>query len=327
MAADQIRVADAGARYGVHPTWKTYSGNLDYYMFEPDPDHAPALAEKYAGREDQIHVHPLALGAEPGEVEFNAYRHRGLNSQLSPDPESIWSGSYRADANVKTGSFTASMVALDGFATEHGLAFDFLKCDTEGTEYDVLTGARDQLRRYILGVFSEVQLGNRYQGGRYYGDVDELLRSLGFKLLALDIAGRSSPMNKYYLGNRFGMLEAADAIWIKPAPVITEDPDRNGEDACWALLKLAGVCFLHEVPDVAIHYMEAVAAHDPAGHEIARATGLGRFLKVKTQYLFKTLETHLAFETADLDAKYESLFGEARKTYHDFFEDPELNSQ
>ena len=30
-------VLDAGGRYGLHPNWKPFTGELDYYLFEPDP--------------------------------------------------------------------------------------------------------------------------------------------------------------------------------------------------------------------------------------------------------------------------------------------------
>ena len=30
------RVIEAGGRYGMHPTWKAFTGELNYFSFEPD---------------------------------------------------------------------------------------------------------------------------------------------------------------------------------------------------------------------------------------------------------------------------------------------------
>ena len=40
-------VLDAGARYGIHPTWNNFGGELRYIMFEPDPAESTRLRTKY----------------------------------------------------------------------------------------------------------------------------------------------------------------------------------------------------------------------------------------------------------------------------------------
>ena len=41
----KITVIDVGARYGIHPSWKPYQGELSYYLFEPDKKEAHRLKE------------------------------------------------------------------------------------------------------------------------------------------------------------------------------------------------------------------------------------------------------------------------------------------
>ena len=43
-------VLDAGGRYGIHPTWKPFTGELKYYLFEPDPSERARLKRKYKHR-------------------------------------------------------------------------------------------------------------------------------------------------------------------------------------------------------------------------------------------------------------------------------------
>lgn len=33
----EMSVLDAGGRCGLHPTWKSFTGELNYHLFEPDP--------------------------------------------------------------------------------------------------------------------------------------------------------------------------------------------------------------------------------------------------------------------------------------------------
>jgi len=39
-------VIDAGGRFGVHPSWKKFDGELSYHMFEPDDIEADRLKNK-----------------------------------------------------------------------------------------------------------------------------------------------------------------------------------------------------------------------------------------------------------------------------------------
>ena len=49
-------VLDAGGRYGIHPSWKPFSGELEYYLFEPDRGESERLEKKYSRRSDEIKV-------------------------------------------------------------------------------------------------------------------------------------------------------------------------------------------------------------------------------------------------------------------------------
>ena len=54
------RVLDAGARYGIHPTWLPIAGAVELHLVDADPDEAMRLADMYADT-DTIHVMNLAL--------------------------------------------------------------------------------------------------------------------------------------------------------------------------------------------------------------------------------------------------------------------------
>jgi len=53
-------VIDAGGRFGLHPSWSKFKGELNYHLFEPDKIEADRLIEKYTNRSD-VTISNLAL--------------------------------------------------------------------------------------------------------------------------------------------------------------------------------------------------------------------------------------------------------------------------
>ena len=79
-------VFDAGARYGMHPSWNRFFGDLQYFAFEPDAKEAQRLREQNDPK--SFIVHEVALDKTEGERTFNVQKHRGLSSFLEPNPDS-----------------------------------------------------------------------------------------------------------------------------------------------------------------------------------------------------------------------------------------------
>ncbi len=322
---ETTQVIDAGARYGLHPTWRAYDAPLGYHMFEPDPAEAERLRAKYSSQADSIVVHQMALGETAGTVTLNIMRHRGLNSIKRPNPKATWfSISHPGEAEI-VDQVTVGMTTIDESAADAGIEFDFLKCDVEGSAYDVLAGAHRQLHSAILGVRSEVDFIPVYEGCRTFGEVDGLLRENGFALMSLETNGAGAPVNGYHLGGRFGYLETSDGIWIKPFEWLSDNSGWSANRVAVAAFKLSAFCFCNGVTDVAIQYLEKAAA--TVGDQIPRMaeTDLYKTVDRFVQKLFKDLEARMVFSEVELDATYRSIFGKERKKRHEFYEDPNLN--
>jgi FkbM family methyltransferase len=318
-------IVDAGARYGVHPTWRDYDGPYRYFMFEPDPLEAERLSEKYKERADEITVIGKALGRSEGQMTLNVLGHRGQSTMFTPNNDSAWFSRYRAGEDNIVDRLSVPTISLDQAGREHGIEFDFVKSDTEGSEPDIFLGAVNQLDEHILGVRCEVFFGDIYEQGTNFATIEEILKKSGFRLLNIDCAGEGSPINPYYKGDVFGYLEGTDAVWIKPVASIIENSGWSDDKKIISSLKLSAFCFNNNATDVAVQNLLDLNEAIPNAVANAQDIYLFKYLDRKVQTLFKDLGNHLAHRHADLDSTYLSIFGRKRKLRHEFFQDPELN--
>lgn len=134
---------------------------------------------------------PVALAAESGWKTFfiaespacgGFRRTNPLHNERFPNyinNKEAW------EICIKTSSFDDWVT---GQTYDH---FDFIKMDTEGSETDVLRGARDSIRtKKVLGVLTEVWFEPDIKKGTGYGfaALDEYLRHAGFRFFDIQVA-------------------------------------------------------------------------------------------------------------------------------------------
>lgn len=323
MTSDALTtVLDAGGRYGVHPTWKGFGGELRYVMFEPDRDEAARLAAKYRHR-PEVTVEAQALGAEPGCLTLRVLRHRGQSSAFAPNPQSVWFGRTRPGEGDEVARYEAPVTTIDDFCAGHGLTLDFLKSDTEGSELQVLKGAERQLDG-LLGLRCETQFEPVFIGAPSFADLYGHLTARGFFLLNFDYAGRGSPCNGYFSGERYGILTGTDATWLKRPEAVLARP---GDAAAVAarVAKYAAFCMANGATDVAMHMLLTARRDHNVDLAALRGTRLLGHVDVAVQKLFYTLLQHPAYDAGELEQTYRLLFDRPLKRLHEFYESDEFN--
>jgi len=140
------------------------------HSFEPIPETFRVLEAKVS-RHPKIRCHPIALGSTNEVKRIRLMRDSELNTLVhEPALESEATDGF-ADVTITT--------IADFCEKEQIREIDLLKMDTQGYEVNVLTGAKDRLRRTAF-VLAEVGL----QSPRIYVSpfpaVHEYLRSAGF---------------------------------------------------------------------------------------------------------------------------------------------------
>jgi len=321
-------VLDAGGRYGLHPNWKSFTGELDYYLFEPDPDEAERLKRKYAQREDEVKVMGVAVAEKPGKLTIDLFRNRAMSTSVRRNPVSaLFKGERQKEVEIMA-SLGVNSVSVDTFCDERGLNLDFLKLDTEGTEYAILCGAEKQLCGSVLGVRCEVNFEKVFEGMPLFSEIHNYLIDRDFYLMNLDYDGRGENQNDCIaIPGRYGILVCCDAVWMKRQSTIFATPTGiSQQDEREALvLKYAAFCLLNHASDVAIDVLLRARREHEMNFERFAGTRLYRFVDLNIQKLFYSLKWQPGQSLRRNQEIYYEIFGSKMKEMNEFMESIELN--
>ena len=157
-----------------------YSGRI--VSFEPlTAAHRRLLEESNGDLAWQVHPR-CALGDRLGDVELNISGNSASSSILPM----LTSHSSAAPQSIYIGSESAPLMTLDSVALPYlnGAQAPFLKIDTQGYEWHVLSGAFATLPK-VRGIYMELSLVPLYEGQRLWRECIERLEAEGFVLWGL----------------------------------------------------------------------------------------------------------------------------------------------
>lgn len=148
------------------------------HCFEPQPDCVDQL-KRNLKRASGVTVHPIALGAVPGEEQFHLNSHNHSSSFLR-----LASGHLKAfPGAVDRETIPVRISTLDlVFAGADLPTPVLLKLDVQGYESNVLRGGIQTLRR-VDYVILEASLKPMYEGEQLFWDLAKLMESYGFSFL------------------------------------------------------------------------------------------------------------------------------------------------
>jgi len=174
---------DVGSRGGFDEL-RTLRSSLHVYSLDADPA-APLGSHQFAS----FHHFPLALHSSTGERDFFLTTHPSFSSLLEFDARAFTRhfGLMPGSAEWARGleplrKQTAKTETADNFFRSQNLErIDFLKLDTQGTELEILKGAREYLSDARIAVIkTEVSFLPVYRDQCTFSDIDRLLKEYGF---------------------------------------------------------------------------------------------------------------------------------------------------
>jgi FkbM family methyltransferase len=257
---------DVGASGGIQTHWNAFGEALVAFAFEPLLDECERLNR--TKRSDKIQYFPFFLSDgsnQPSSLKILASRSTERDTTLGRSSairaEELIGRSAIETYNLnRTPSFGSIVLKLDDFIENNSVPdVDFIKIDTDGSDYEVLLGAEKTLKKFdILGVAVEALLGDppsAIEQPELFCPMHEFLRSHGFQLYDLiphRYSRRDLPAPFYYdfpAQTITGQVAWADCIYFKDA--CANDPAHPVEYPDPKLLKLACLYEIHGFPDCA----------------------------------------------------------------------------
>lgn len=307
-------VVDAGARYGLHPTWSDMKEVAEFHLFEMDEIEAVRLARKYSGSPN-ITVYPVALYSRDTTLQFHVSEHRALNSLLESNQKLLERNEYMIKEFEVNERRTVNARSLDSMLRDQEI--HFMKLDVEGAELDLLEGARQHLQRSVLGVRSEVLFSPIYVGAPLFGDINSHLLAEGFELLNLDYTGAGNKAGRFTLPGRYGKLLSTDAVWI-----VSEEKlfSTNGTELSESVVRMALFLISNNATDLAIELLVRAVTREGASLSSYRDDPLFQKLHRKVLYLFKSLLAVPQLSSKDVMSTYQTIFGRDFPAMNQFYE-------
>ena len=176
---------DIGARRGVHPSIEPLAGATAVLLFEPDREEFDSLQSNLASDTPWkvCQIEPQALAGQEGNALLHLFSNPNNNSLRPANLALI--DRYNIAGFDSKGSVTLPAVSLDGIlfgGDRVGEDYwgEFLKLDTQGTEFEILQGAQRTLSERTAAIIVEVEFCHLYEGQKLFSELEILLRESGF---------------------------------------------------------------------------------------------------------------------------------------------------
>jgi FkbM family methyltransferase len=307
-------VVDAGARYGLHPSWAELRGIVEFHLFEMDQDEAARLTRKYQG-DDRITVYPIALYSSDSMLTFKVSEHQALNSVFQSNTELLQSNDYMLRDFAITAERSTQARALDSLFANRDI--HFLKLDVEGAEFELLKGAKQQLRTSVLGVRSEVLFAPVYRDAPLFGDLHRVMLDSGFELLNFDYTGAGNKAGRFTLPGRYGKLLSSDAVWVVGNDrLFAAKGDRLVQD----VVRLAIFMLMNGATDLTIDLLLRAVKREAISFDPCRDDPLFVALHRKALLLFKSLLSLPMLQETDITDAYRTIFGRDFPLMNQFYQ-------
>jgi FkbM family methyltransferase len=277
----KIVLHHVGGRGGNHgfPRLPGFAGDVVEVLYEADTDAIAAIHQARKGQPGELIVISACLADVDGEVLLHIYNNPGLTSLREFGSALAHRYQHQFGIDFDFGADGARLLQrrkvaarrLDGLIAAPDAPCpppDFLSLDTQGSEYEILLGARDALANSICGLIVEVAFSEVYRGQKRFQDIYDLLDGAGFdfvRFLSIDETADPAP-----LGLRgSGYQGQADALFLRRIDRLPIEEEHRSA----MLIKLCFFALVFGVVELAVQCLAALR-----GSTVPRASAYQRFI-------------------------------------------------
>jgi len=252
---DPLSLVDAGARGGMGEPWcRVDHAAIRVIGFEPDQKECDRLNQSGSGI---IQYLPTALWSSAGKLKIHCAAVPSCSSVHPPNLEDL---RRYEDPHWKPREtqrvMTVPSVPLDRILKEKQLKCDFLKVDTQGSEYEILKGGSATLKGQVLGVLVETWTQEVHRGQHLMGDVFKLLVDHGFSLFDVGIAAAW----KRKIGAGLGLSGKSQVVGLDLLFFKNTNHWDLREAKPLTVIKAAGLFEVYGFPDYALELLDQAMA-------------------------------------------------------------------
>lgn len=252
-------VVDVGARGGFESHWDIYQQQIRLIGFEPDSresnrQNKQSIPVNEFKKSNDRRCYPMALFDSVGKKKFHFVVNFPQASSFYKIDTVFMRRFYDVRRFAREKVTYISTTTLDSFIESEKIdPVDFLKIDAEGSEYNVLGGAKKVLKDSILGLTLEVGFSQIYNNTALFAEIDQFLRSRNFKLFDLGVGRflrRSSSSD--WRPAAFGQVISGHVLYFRDA---VEELSQKRTKNFWSdmrILKLASLFEIYNLADCSI---------------------------------------------------------------------------
>jgi len=278
---EPLGFADVGSLGGVHPAVAPLAPLVHALCFEPDPESFAALQAQYANPAPyaRVSLEQAALGGEKRSgVPLYVSVTPTNTSLLEPNARFIERYSaekFRLSHASKVDTQTLDAVVFGGGGGPR--AGEFLKLDTQGSEFEILQGARRVLAERTVAVLCEVEFFQVYKDQKTLADITCLLREFGLVLYAVYPHYRSAGLLDRRRHTTEERLMWADAVFFRD-PFDDENQGRGfgTREAQALILAAVALRFFDFALELVAGYVTDAAERDTLEKGIRELASRGR---------------------------------------------------
>lgn len=175
---------DVGARGGVHPLVEPLASGCSIMCFEPDEAEAERLENQLKNSTEWANAFVLTKALSDHDGESVLHRFVVPTNDSLRDANVEMKERYNIPTLTKIGESTVPVTTMDASlkpAIERGFpGGNFIKLDTQGTEYDIFIGSDHTLKHDTVALFVEVCFFQIYENQKLFSDIELKLRDYGF---------------------------------------------------------------------------------------------------------------------------------------------------
>lgn len=279
------------------PVLDKFEKDIVSVLYDADPDCLPQVQEIKQRLESELHVLPYCLGDVCGtaslHINYDPYTSslRVLNHDYASyymfhkDHDYIFSDATRVMERRPVE--TVTLDKLLGGPAISAPPPDFLSLDTQGTEYEILQGAKETLKSRVLGLIVEVEFHPIYKDQKLFGDITQFLSDEGFDFVTFLSGDPGMSPFRAPVGLRArGFQLYADALYLKRLDKIINDTP----EIYVMLQKLAFIAIVFDQFEYGLQCLNRSASLIPESsiEEKLKKLSYYRFLKILQQQITRT---------------------------------------